>query len=70
VAVCAVCGKEIAGGKVKCEICGAEMHEECAKKIMGRRYCKRCYKEGKKRARYERMAQRSMIGKKLPKKLW
>lgn len=67
---CAVCGKEIAGEKVECAICKTAMHRGCAKKISGKYYCKQCYKEGKKRARYERMAQRAMIGKKLPKKLW
>jgi len=70
VASCAVCGKEIAGGAVKCAICGAEMHRDCAKKISGKFYCRRCSREGKRRARYERMAQRAMVGKKLPKKLW
>ena len=39
---CAVCGKEIAGEAVKCAICGTEMHRDCAKKISGKFYCRRC----------------------------
>ncbi|MEM3421778.1 MAG: hypothetical protein QW835_02190 [Candidatus Hadarchaeum sp.] len=55
---CAVCGKPLEKATVKCARCGAEMHRQCAKKTLGKSYCRSCYKEGKKQSRYERMAQR------------
>lgn len=57
---CDNCGKPLERPIAKCAGCGAEMHRECAKKTMGKTYCKSCYKKGKKQSRYERMAQRDV----------
>lgn len=67
---CPVCGKPLAPPSVQCSLCKAEVHRDCAKKLTGRYYCKRCYRQGKKMARYERMAQRRALGQHAPKKLW
>lgn len=67
---CPVCGKPLTHPIVQCAICKVNLHRDCAKKIGGRYYCKRCYRQGKKMARYERMAQREALGQKAPKKLW
>jgi|YelNatPaOPRAMG01_1025707.scaffolds.fasta_scaffold436063_1 hypothetical protein len=55
---CPICGKPIETGAVKCASCGIEIHKECAKRTMGKNYCKECYRKAKKESRYERMAQR------------
>ncbi len=68
--VCPVCGKPLEARKVKCFGCAVELHRECAKKTMGKFYCRRCYREGKRRARLERMRQWGGMGKKVPHKLW
>jgi predicted amidophosphoribosyltransferase len=68
---CSACGKPLAPPTVKCLSCGAELHRACAKRVMGRSYCKKCYKQAKKQARYERMAQRAEVfGAKRPTKVW
>ncbi|MFN4133654.1 MAG: hypothetical protein ACK4GQ_04730 [Candidatus Hadarchaeales archaeon] len=69
-AECPACGKLISPPTVKCTKCGVEMHRGCAKKTMGKFYCKQHYREGKKMARYEKMAQMDALGQKAPKKLW
>ncbi|MEM2866830.1 MAG: hypothetical protein QW098_06815 [Candidatus Hadarchaeales archaeon] len=56
-ASCAVCGRPISESGVKCSGCGANLHRECAKKLLGKFYCRGCLREGKKQARYERMRQ-------------
>ncbi len=68
---CPVCGKELTPPTIRCSICGAEVHRRCGKKLVGKWYCKGCYKEAKKEARYERMAQRSATfsGRK-PGRIW
>jgi len=38
-----------------------EVHRKCAKKRVGRWYCRRCYKEAKKEITYEKMARRADI---------
>jgi late competence protein required for DNA uptake (superfamily II DNA/RNA helicase) len=58
---CPVCGKPLAPPTLKCDSCKVEIHKDCAKKTTGKHYCKSCFKEGKKLARYERMAQRAAI---------
>jgi len=60
---CPVCGKPVEAGGVKCASCGVELHKECAKRTMGKNYCKNCYKDAKKKSRYERMAQRDAWGR-------
>jgi len=56
---CANCGKSLEQPIVKCAGCGTELHRACAKKTLGKAYCKSCFKKGKKESRYERMAQRA-----------
>ena len=58
-AICPVCGKPLQPPIIKCASCGTELHRECAKKTLGKAYCKNCFKKGKKESRYERMAQRA-----------
>jgi late competence protein required for DNA uptake (superfamily II DNA/RNA helicase) len=67
---CPTCGKPLNARTVRCSRCEVELHRGCAKKTMGKYYCKRCYREGKKLARYERMAQRTALGQSAPKKMW
>ncbi|MGQ9788230.1 MAG: hypothetical protein ACUVQM_02835 [Candidatus Hadarchaeaceae archaeon] len=55
---CAICEKTLEKPTVKCSSCGREMHRVCAKKTLGKYYCKSCFKKGKQQSRYERMAQR------------
>lgn len=55
---------------VKCSSCSAELHRACAKRTMGKSYCKDCYKQAKKQARFERMAQREALGGGKPGKIW
>ncbi|MCQ8898414.1 MAG: hypothetical protein NQU48_03130 [Hadesarchaea archaeon] len=59
---CSVCGKPVERG-VRCSTCGATLHRECAKKILGKFYCRKCYREGRKEARYERMRQWGVPGR-------
>ena len=56
---CQICGRPLEPPTTKCAKCGTELHRVCAKKTMGKAYCKDCYREGKKQSRYERMAQRT-----------
>ena len=56
---CANCGKSLEQPIVECASCGTELHRACAKKTLGKVYCKSCFKKGKKESRYERMAQRA-----------
>ena len=68
---CLVCGKPLAPPTVKCMSCGVELHRTCAKRSLGKTYCKNCYKQAKKQIRFERMAQRdSVFGAKKPGKVW
>jgi hypothetical protein len=70
-AECPTCSKLIEPPAVRCSNCGVELHRACAKKTLGRWYCKGCYKEAKKQAKFERMAQRaSTFGAERPGKLW
>ncbi|MEM2874974.1 MAG: zinc ribbon domain-containing protein [Candidatus Hadarchaeales archaeon] len=55
---CPVCGNPVETDVVKCASCGVELHRGCAKRTLGKNYCKRCYREAKRRSRYEMMAQR------------
>ena len=67
---CTICGKPLEPPTVKCATCGAELPHACAKRTMGRPYCKNCYRRAKKQARYERMAQRDVWGRGRPGKMW
>ncbi|MEM2282931.1 MAG: hypothetical protein QXH26_05295 [Candidatus Hadarchaeales archaeon] len=67
---CAECGREIEARGVRCSTCAAALHRECAKKVLGRWYCRRCYKQAKKTAKFELMARRDYLERKLPKKIW
>jgi uncharacterized protein with PIN domain len=67
---CPTCGKPLSPPVARCDICKEEIHRSCAKKLTGRYYCRRCYRQGKRMARYERMAQRAALGQQAPKKLW
>jgi late competence protein required for DNA uptake (superfamily II DNA/RNA helicase) len=67
---CVECGREIKERGVKCSTCAAALHQECAKKVLGKWYCRRCYKQAKKSAKFELMARRDYLTKKLPKKIW
>jgi hypothetical protein len=67
---CPVCGESVTPPAVGCFICKVQLHRACAKKLTGKYYCKRCYRQGKRLARYERMAQREALGQTAPKKLW
>lgn len=57
---CPICDKALEQPTVKCAKCGVELHRACAKRTMGKFYCKDCFREGKKLGRYERMAQRDV----------
>lgn len=67
---CGECGREIQGRGVKCATCSIPLHKECAKKILGKFYCRKCYKQAKKTAKYELMARKDYLVRKYPKKLW
>jgi len=67
---CAECGREIKGESVKCTTCASILHRECSKKVLGKWYCRKCYKPAKKSAKFELMARRDYLTKKLPKKIW
>lgn len=67
---CPICNKPLEPPTVKCANCGTELHRACAKKTTGKSYCKECYKQGKKQARYERMAQRDAWGGSRPGETW
>jgi len=58
---CPVCGGELSPPTVRCSRCDMEVHRKCAKKRVGRWYCRRCYKEAKKEITYEKMARRADI---------
>jgi hypothetical protein len=55
---------------VKCANCDVELHRACAKRTIGKSYCKNCFKQAKKQTRYERMAQRDALGGGKPGKMW
>lgn len=67
---CPTCGKPLEPPTIECSSCGAGLHRACAKRTMGKSYCKNCYKQAKKQARFERMAQREALGREKPGKMW
>lgn len=67
---CPICSKPLEPPMVKCTTCGSELHRACAKRTMGRPYCKNCYRQAKKQSRYERMAQRDALRRDRPGKMW
>lgn len=58
---CPVCGEPLSAPTVKCSGCGVLLHKKCAKRTLGKSYCKSCYKQAKKTARYEIMARKSAM---------
>ena len=67
---CPVCGKPLGPPTIKCSSCGSEIHRACAKRTMGKSYCRNCFRQAKKEARFERMAQRAALGRKKPGEMW
>ncbi|KUO42180.1 MAG: hypothetical protein AVW05_00430 [Hadesarchaea archaeon DG-33] len=67
---CPICGKPLESPMVKCSSCNAELHRACAKRTMGKSYCKDCYKQAKKQARFERMVQHEALGREKPGRMW
>lgn len=67
---CPICEKPLEPPTIKCTSCGVELHRACAKRTMGKSYCKNCYRQAKKQARYERMAQRDAWGGGKPGRMW
>lgn len=60
---CPICGEALEGTVITCSNCGKEIHKKCGKKVSGDYYCKDCKKEGKKKSRYEKMAERDQAFK-------